>query len=330
MKGSQYFGNTLQAPRWAADFLNREHLEPWSAQRDPTPFTDSAGVPITVGASAIQGATSVTVSALTPSLFPATSIIATGNVLIPSGAVIDFGGAKFARLTADAKVGDTSLTVAALPTALAGTETAVYSPFGTETIPSGTIIGRTFAERTTGGALWGPAVITDDEIFIVAFDLPNAKLNNVASLYRHNSRVKENYLPNYTTLSTGANEVQTVAVDTILSGGKIGFTAVDKNGVPQTVVVAYNTSWTQTVADIQTALNALLGTSAVAAAVTNTHDMTLTFSGTNYAGVAQQPVGVDISAATGPTKVTVTRSTAGGTALLTKIRSLYQCILGVD
>lgn len=329
MKGSTFFGNTLQAPRWAADFLGREHLEPWAGKIDASQFTDQAGVPVTVTASASATATSVTVAALAPSLNPATSIIATGNVLIPSGAVLYFGTNKFATLTADAKVGDTSLTVAALPTALVGTETTTYSRYGSETIPSGTFVGRTYAERDAGTS-FGPAAVTDDETFLTAFDVVDAKIDNDIVLYRHTSRVKENYLPGYTALSTAGNEVQTVAVDTILSGGKIGFTAVDSTGVPRTVLVAYNTSWTQTVADIQTALNALLGTSAVAAAVVATKNMTLTFSGTNYAGVAQPAVGVDISAATGPTQVTVTRSTPGGTALLTLLRNKYRCIKGTD
>lgn len=114
-----------------------------------------------------------------------------------------------------------------------------------------------------------------------------------------------------TITAIGVNEVQTVAVDTIMSGGQIQIIAIDKNGVEQGVNVAYNTSWTQTVADIQTALIAKLGTSAVACAVTNTHDMTITFSGTGYAALPQTAVVVDISGATGPTKVTVTRTTPG-------------------
>lgn len=113
-----------------------------------------------------------------------------------------------------------------------------------------------------------------------------------------------------TITAVGTNEVQTVAVDATMTAGKIDLTAIDSNGVPQTVNVAFNTSWAQTVADIQTALNALLGTSAVACAVTNTHDLTITFSGTGYAALPQSLVSVDISAATGPTKVTVTRTTA--------------------
>jgi hypothetical protein len=45
---------------------------------------------------------------------------------IPSGTVLDFGTNKFARLTANAAAGATSLTVAAIPKALAGGETATY------------------------------------------------------------------------------------------------------------------------------------------------------------------------------------------------------------
>lgn len=114
-----------------------------------------------------------------------------------------------------------------------------------------------------------------------------------------------------TITALGVDEVQTLAVDTILSGGSIAFEVVDSSGLQHEIKVAYNTSWTQTVADIQTALIAKLGTAAVACAVTNTHDMTVTFSGTGYTGLPQTLLKVDISASTGPTKADVTRTTAG-------------------
>lgn len=330
MLGQNYYGNLITTPRWAADFGSRDHLEPWPAKLDAAQFTDQGGVQVALTGNAAQNATSIAVTALAFPISSSTTIISAGNVLIPAGTNLYFNATgKFARTTVDAKVGDTSIAVQALPTALVTGDAATYSAFNLESLPSGWFVGRTFAERDAGTS-FGPATVTDDELFLIAFDKPNLKVDNDAVMYRHNSRVKENYLPQWTTLSTAAIEVQTVAVDTIMSGGKIGITAIDKNGVPQEVVVAYNTSWTQTVADIQTALNALLGTSAVAAAVVATHDMTLTFSGTGYTGISQPPVGVDISAATGPTKVTVTRTTAGGTALLTKLRSLYQCIKGTD
>lgn len=75
-------------------------------------FGTVADVAVTVGASALAAATSVTVTALSGP--------------IPSGAVIDLGTTKFMRLTAAAAAGATTLTVAALPTALAGSETGTY------------------------------------------------------------------------------------------------------------------------------------------------------------------------------------------------------------
>ena len=116
-----------------------------------------------------------------------------------------------------------------------------------------------------------------------------------------------------TGLSVGAtNAVQTLAVDTIMSAGNIQVAATDKSGNRVFVNVAYTSSWTATLAAIVTALNAKLGTSAVAGAVTNTHDATFTFSGAGYAGLAQPLMGVDITAATGPTVATITTTTAGG------------------
>lgn len=115
--------------------------------------------------------------------------------------------------------------------------------------------------------------------------------------------------------TTNTNEVQTLAVDATMTAGSIAFGGVINTGVPFEVKVAFNTSWTGTVADIQTALNAEYGSSAVACAVTNTHDMTVTFSGTGYTGVTQTLLTVDISGATSVTKATITRTTTGAGAL---------------
>lgn len=63
---------------------------------------------------------------------------------IPSGTTLDFGGKKFARLTAAAAKGATSLTVAALATALVDADTATYpgvAGSGDRVLPAGTVIG---------------------------------------------------------------------------------------------------------------------------------------------------------------------------------------------
>lgn len=79
---------------------------------DVLDFGQVASVVVTVGPAALAAATSITVTALSGP--------------VPTGTVLDFGTNKFARLTANALAGATTLTVAALPTALAGGETATY------------------------------------------------------------------------------------------------------------------------------------------------------------------------------------------------------------
>jgi hypothetical protein len=190
-------GNIRSSPRWAGDYLGPARLMPHGAKIDVTQFADALGPRVVVGAAgAAAAATSIPVAALTPSTFAATTVIASGNVLIPAGSTLDFGGAKFARLTVDAKIGDTALTVAALPTALVSGDSATYSRFGTLYVPSGTILGRTFAEQTASTP-YGPAVNTDDQIHIQAFDCENARQSNDVELVRPMTVVKANYLPGY-------------------------------------------------------------------------------------------------------------------------------------
>lgn len=179
--------NTLTSPVWAADFLSREHLVPGGARLDAAQFYNTDAVLVTVGSSASAGATSITVTALTGA--------------IPSGTVLDFGGAKFARLTANAAAAATTLTVAALPTALAGAETARYLGVGYDTVPSGTLLGRTISERDAGTG-FGPWASGDDEVYLLAFDITDVSVNADCELYRNFSIVKENFLPSWTTAWT--------------------------------------------------------------------------------------------------------------------------------
>lgn len=175
--------NQLAAPVWAGDYFNREHLVPGGAQVDPAQFVATDAVTVVVGAAgALADATSIPVDALSGP--------------IPSGTVLDFGGKKLAVLTAAAAAGATALTVRAIPTAVVDNDTAVYAGVGRKVIPTGTPVGRTFAERAAGTA-FGPAINTDDEIYLVAFDVPDADRNPEIELYRHSSVVKENFLPGY-------------------------------------------------------------------------------------------------------------------------------------
>jgi hypothetical protein len=74
----------------------------------------------------------------------ATSLPVTAlTVAIPSGTVLNFlpGSGKFAKLTAAAAVGATSLTVQALPTTIANLDTAVFPGTGAKRLRAGTVVG---------------------------------------------------------------------------------------------------------------------------------------------------------------------------------------------
>jgi hypothetical protein len=194
-------GNTLTSPIWAVDYLDRIHLVPGGARLDAAQFFNTDSVLVTASAAA-QGATSVTVTALTGA--------------IPSGTVLDFGGAKFARLTANAAAGATSITVAALPTALAGAETARYAGVGYDTVPSGTLLGRTIAERDAATG-YGPWVTGDDEVYLLAFDVTDVSVNPDCELYRNfTGMVKETFLPNWANWTAGMKTALRAAYKTTI------------------------------------------------------------------------------------------------------------------
>jgi hypothetical protein len=181
--------NQLSGPVWAGDFLDREHLMPGGAKLDASQFLATDGATVTLTALAAEGAVALAVAALANS--------------IPAGTLLYFGGAgKFARVTVAAAAGATALTVEALPTALANADVATYAGTGTKpkTVVSGTPVGRTYVERDAGGH-FGPAVSTDDEIFLVAFDVTDAAELADVELYRHRSIVKENFLPGWSTMA---------------------------------------------------------------------------------------------------------------------------------
>lgn len=182
-------GPTLGSPRWAGDFMSRDHLVPGPFKLDAAQFTAPDAVVVVVGAAgAAAAATSVPVDALSGP--------------IPSGTLLDFGTNKFARLTADAAAAATSITVAAIPTALVDNDTATYAGVEKRSVPSGTAVGRTIAERDAEDGL-GPADAADDEVFLTAFDVDDVSKLDDCELYRPGSQVFENYLPEWSGLAAG-------------------------------------------------------------------------------------------------------------------------------
>ena len=174
--------NELTAPRWAGDWLDREHMLPGGAKLLASAFAREDAVVVTLDGSADAAATELTVDALSGA--------------IPSGTLLHFGSGEFARLTAAAEADATSLTVEAIPTALEDGDSATYAGTESYAVRSGTLVGRTFAERASGTA-FGPHAENDDEVYLVVYDVLDVTANNDVELYRPGSIVKENLLPNF-------------------------------------------------------------------------------------------------------------------------------------
>lgn len=184
-------GPTLGTPQWAGDFMSRDHLLPAPGKLDPTLFVGKTGTAVTLTANAAAAAVAIVFTALTAA--------------IPSGTVLDFGTTKYARTTAAAAIGATTVAVAALPTALVIGDTATVSTGTPNFVASGTLVGRTIAERDAGTG-YGPFADTDpaSETYLVAFDITDVLSTGDVELYRPGSTVYETYLPGFAALSATA------------------------------------------------------------------------------------------------------------------------------
>lgn len=187
MDAMTYIGPTRTAPRWCARFLGPENLHRAPAKVDASQFNAQDAVVVDLSAGASAGAVSISFVAL--------------DGPIPAGSLIDFGTTKLAITTAAAPAGATSVAVRALPTALLTTDMGTYRGVGTVAIPSGTYLGRTFAERDAGTG-YGPAADTDDERFLSAWPITNARTNPDVELVRHGVEIRTNFLPEYDTLAS--------------------------------------------------------------------------------------------------------------------------------
>jgi hypothetical protein len=198
-------------PRWLADFKDRHFLMESGSQIDRTKYYPRGTVTVTVGTGgAAQGATSLPVAA--PGL----------EADLESGRTLDGGGGLFARLSAPGTAGDTSLTVAALPTAVpAGTVMRANSISGAVAIPSGTVVSRSTAERDANQPFHPPtdADAATGEVRILVYDVVDANEDDDIVMVRPGAsvQIRWNYLPEYTNLSTAVKN--RLATDYLLLKG---------------------------------------------------------------------------------------------------------------
>lgn len=140
---------------------------------------------------------------------------------IPSGTVLDFGAKKFARLTAAAAKGATSLTVAALATALVDADTATYAGVagsGSKTIPAGTVMG-----TLLGSGKGSPRVAsTNPATFVLATDAYEDSTSAALSGYGDiiGGALYENLMPDAT---GGPPKTLASAIKTELASASTGF-----------------------------------------------------------------------------------------------------------
>lgn len=177
-------------PLWAGDFFDRKALLPGGALLVAAEFPAVDAVNVTASGNAVIDATSILIAA-TP--------IPTGKT-IPAGTILRFGAKKFAKLTAAAVAGATALTVEALAVQIDAADVATYAGSGLKTAPSGFVVGRTIAERDADTG-YGVAADADDEVRIIAFDVPNVDVDPQVEIVRPGFLVYENHLPGFANLS---------------------------------------------------------------------------------------------------------------------------------
>jgi len=209
--------SSFAMPAWAAEELTPEKLMPGGAKLVASAFPYLDAVQVDVGAAgAAVDATSVPVA-----ITRLNPISTKADPVIPVEAVLDFGGDKYATLTAAVNLAATSLTVRALVTALVDADVATY--IGTvmrKPVASGILVGRTFTERGAGTGFGTPDVATpDDELFLTAFAVDDALINADVTLLKHGTLIYEDKLPGWAGLSTTAKTAIRTRYRCIASAG---------------------------------------------------------------------------------------------------------------
>lgn len=187
MPGVTYQSSTLQRPEWLADDLSAMCLIPAGTQAEITAFSYSDAQTLTLAAEVVTAGAGKTLNLVDSLEYP-----------IPAGQILDFGTGEYLTLTTAAEKGDTAL-VGTLAADTEGGETYDWPGVsGRTVIPSGTLVGRTYAERDAGtGFGIADTATPDDEVFIVAFQNEYAEQDAGITLVRHDALIYENKLPGW-------------------------------------------------------------------------------------------------------------------------------------
>jgi hypothetical protein len=206
------------APSFIADLLAREHVLAGGAKIDAAAFNSADAVKVVVNDAAAAAAdTSVTVEALPAAL--------------PAAAILAFDDGTFARLSAAADAGATTLAVDALSADISDNAVAYYNaPGAPKRVASGTLVGCTFAELeaapalTDGvpaGLLWGPAADADDIVHFVVYDNPDVDTKNDVDLLRHGTLIYVNHIPGWADFSAALKAKVRAAYEITIGGTEV-------------------------------------------------------------------------------------------------------------
>lgn len=334
--------NQRAMPVWAGDFGGRDHILPFPGRIDPAQFADAAGVRLVVaaGSDVDVGDTTIPINPVVGPILPFGSTLPSSGPLVAAGTMLTFltPGTTTpglpVRVTAPVNIGDSALTVEAVLSDISAGDTAVYSRWSTRSVLSGTLCGRTYAERDARTG-FGPADVGgDDEIFLLLFDVPDALDNPDAVFYRENSVVKENYLPGYAEMISAVTVADPTAGPTVAAGGSGNHLA------PGTYYVAYSFTSPQgetnisPLSSVAVAAGQLITVTAIAlgSGATGINYYVSVTPGTQQLAKQGSNLGGADYLITGPglSPLPPLSNTTGGTAsaTLTKIRALYRCIRG--
>lgn len=212
-----FTNETALSPAWAAEELTPDRLVSGGRLTAAAfPFLDQVTVMVAAAGAAID-ATEIPIAAIAMD----NEVSSKTGVVIPAGTTLGFGGDKFATLAADASIGDETLTVEELVTALVDGDTATYNGMNPrKAIASGLLVGRTFAERAAGTGFGVADVATpDNELFLIAFPVEDAAINPDVVLLRHNSEIYEDKLPGWAGLGATAQAAIRARYHCLLSAG---------------------------------------------------------------------------------------------------------------
>ena len=176
-------------PAWAGDFLGRESVLAGGAQLQPEDFVP-APTTLTLGNggdAAIGDKTIVVDTALLIELREGRRLYSIDST-------------KMVVMSKTAAIGDTTLNVFALDTAIVDLTDLIYAPTEAVKIPSGTIVGRTRAERDVNRG-FGPAADADEEFYLTIHHVDDVLKDADVDLYRHGRIVYTNFLPDWTAMS---------------------------------------------------------------------------------------------------------------------------------